>query len=251
MASGSVGQPQSGAAALWDWIRNGRVYKSIFRYSYPSDRRNRIMTVAKNVFLHLHPNQVPRGGIRVTYTWCLGGLSFMTFLVLTVTGVLLMFYYVPSVTRAYQDIQDLETVVTFGMLMRNIHRWGAHMMVITVFLHMCRVFYTGSYKPPREFNWVVGVILLVLTLLLSFTGYLLPWDQLAFWAVTVGTTIGGAAPIVGQQLNLLLLGDYEIGQNTLIRWYTLHVIAFPLLLSLFLAVHFWRVRQDGGISQPM
>ncbi|NBX47892.1 MAG: DUF4405 domain-containing protein, partial [Chloroflexi bacterium] len=130
------------------------------------------------------------GGIRVTYTWCLGGLSFMTFLMLTVTGVLLMFYYVPSVTRAYQDIQDLETVVTFGMLMRNIHRWGAHMMVITVFLHMCRVFYTGSYKPPREFNWVVGVILLVLTLLLSFTGYLLPWDQLSFWAVTVAIPCG-------------------------------------------------------------
>ena len=236
---------------VWEGLRNSRVWKSIFRYSYPTDRRNRIMTVAKNVFLHLHPNFVPRGAIRVTYTWCLGGLSFMLFLILTVTGVLLMFYYVPSVTRAYQDIKDLETVVTFGMLMRNMHRWAAHGMVITVFLHMCRVFYTGSYKPPREFNWVVGVILFVLTLLLSFTGYLLPWDQLAFWAITVGTTLGGAAPFLGPQVNLLLLGDYEIGQNTLIRWYTLHVIAFPLLLSLFLAVHFWRVRQDGGISQPL
>ncbi len=236
---------------VWEFTRNSRVFKSIFRYSYPSDRRNRIMTVAKNVFLHLHPNFVPRGAIRVTYTWCLGGLSFMLFLILTVTGVLLMFYYVPSVTRAYQDIRELETIVTFGMLMRNMHRWAAHGMVITVFLHMCRVFYTGSYKPPREFNWVVGVILFVLTLLLSFTGYLLPWDQLAFWAITVGTNIGGSAPIISKQVNLLLLGDYEIGQQTLIRWYTLHVIFFPLILAIFLSVHFWRVRQDGGISQPL
>jgi quinol-cytochrome oxidoreductase complex cytochrome b subunit len=236
---------------VWQGLRNSRVWKSIFRYSYPLDRRNRIMTVAKNVFLHLHPNFVPRGAIRVTYTWCLGGLSFMLFLILTVTGVLLMFYYVPSVTQAYENIKDLETVVTFGMLMRNLHRWGAHGMVITVFLHMCRVFYTGSYKPPREFNWVVGVILFFFTLLLSFSGYLLPWDQLSFWAFTVGMTLGGATPVVGKQVNLLLLGDLEIGQQTLIRWYTLHVIALPLLTAIFLSVHFWRVRQDGGISQPL
>jgi menaquinol-cytochrome c reductase cytochrome b subunit len=248
-AAGRLRRPSG--EEIWDFLRNSRVYRSIFRYSYPSDRRNRIMTVAKNVFLHLHPSLVPRGAIRVTYTWCLGGLSFMLFLILTVTGVLLMFYYVPSVTRAYQDIKDLETIVTFGMLMRNMHRWAAHGMVITVFLHMCRVFYTGSYKPPREFNWVVGVILFVLTLLLSFTGYLLPWDQLAFWAITVGANIGGAAPLLGPQVTMLLLGDLEISQNTLIRFYTLHVIALPLLLSLLLAVHFWRVRQDGGISQPL
>ena len=243
-------RPPTGAE-VWNFIRNSRIYRSIFRYSYPADRRNRIMTVAKNVFLHLHPNMVPRGAIRVTYTWCLGGLSFMLFLILTVTGVLLMFYYVPSVNRAYQDIKDLETIVTFGMLMRNMHRWGAHGMVISVFLHMCRVFYTGSYKPPREFNWVVGVILFVLTLLLSFTGYLLPWDQLAFWAITVGSNIGGAAPFLGPQVTVLLLGDLEISQNTLIRFYTLHVIALPLVLSLLLAIHFWRVRQDGGITQPL
>ena len=240
-----------GMGDVMQFVRNSRVWRSIFRYGYPADRRTRIMTVGKNVFLHLHPDLVPRGAIRVTYTWCLGGLSFMLFLILTVTGVLLMFYYVPSVTRAYQDIKDLETVVTFGMLMRNMHRWAAHGMVISVFLHMCRVFYTGSYKPPREFNWVVGVLLFVLTLLLSFTGYLLPWDQLAFWAITVGANLGGAAPFLGPQVNLLLLGDREIGQATLIRFYTLHVIALPLLLSLFLAVHFWRVQEDGGLSQPL
>jgi len=137
------------------------------------------------------------------------------------------------------------------MLIRNLHRWMAHAMVITVLLHMMRVFYTGAYKPPREFNWVVGVILLVLTLLLSFTGYLLPWDQLSLWAITVGTNIGGAAPILGPKVNFMLVGDYQIGQATLIRFYTLHVIFLPLAAAFLMAVHFWRIRKDGGISGPL
>ncbi len=121
----------------------------------------------------------------------------------------------------------------------------------TVFLHMTRVFFTGSYKPPREFNWVIGVLLLVITFLLSFTGYLLPWDQLALWAITVGTNIGGAAPIVGSQVNFLLTGDYQIGQAALIRFYALHVIFLPLAAAFLMAVHFWRIRKDGGISGPL
>jgi quinol-cytochrome oxidoreductase complex cytochrome b subunit len=125
------------------------------------------------------------------------------------------------------------------------HRWGAHAMVIVVFLHMCRVFYTRAYRPPREFNWVVGVLLLVLTFLLSFSGYLLPWDQLSFWAVTVGTNIAKATPFVGPEAQFLLIGGYEIGQNALIRFYTLHVIALPLAAAVLIAVHFWRVRKDG------
>src|SRR5438105_5946996 len=140
----------------------------------------------------------------------LGGLSFFLFLILTLTGTLLMFYYHPSVDgvyNAYTDIKDLETVVVFGQLLRNMHRWAAHGMVITVFLHMVRVFYTGAYRPPREFNWIVGVILLTLTFLLSFTGYLLPWDQLAIWAVTVGTTMAGSTPFIGDQAKFLLVGD--------------------------------------------
>lgn len=207
--------------------------------------------IASNVFLHLHPVKIKRYATKVTYTFCLGGLSFFMFLVLTLTGVLLMFYYVPSTDQAYQNMRELESSVTFGMLMRNMHRYAAHGMVIAVFLHMCRVFYTGSYKPPREFNWIVGVILLVLTFLLSFTGYLLPWDQLAYWAITVGAEMGGAAPLVGDQVRFLLVGDYEIGQNTLIRFYTLHVIFLPLIAALMMAVHFWRIRKDGGISGPL
>jgi quinol-cytochrome oxidoreductase complex cytochrome b subunit len=124
-------------------------------------------------------------------------------------------------------------------------------MVFTVFLHMARVFYHGAYKPPREFNWVVGVVLLLLTLLLSFTGYLLPWDQLAVWAVAVGTSMMGYTPVIGKQVQFVLLGSVEIGPATLIRWYVLHVLAFPFVAVIFMAVHFWRIRKDGGISGPL
>jgi quinol-cytochrome oxidoreductase complex cytochrome b subunit len=222
-----------------------RVWRSIFRHSWPDSARTRSLATMSNVFLHLHPTTIRRASLKVTYTFCLGGLSFFFFLVLTVSGVLLMFYYVPSVTQAYQNIKDLETVVFAGQFLRNMHRWGAHAMVICVFLHMCRVFYTRAYRPPREFNWVIGVLLLVVTFLLSFSGYLLPWDQLAFWAVTVGANIAKVTPFVGPQAQFLLIGGYEIGQNALIRFYTLHVIALPLICAVLITVHFWRVRKDG------
>jgi quinol-cytochrome oxidoreductase complex cytochrome b subunit len=232
-------------------LTGNRVFRSVFRHGYPSTPRNQALMMFNNVFLHLHPVRMRRESLKITYTLCLGGLSFFLFLLLTVTGVLLMFYYRPATAVAYQDMKDLETVVTFGMLLRNVHRYSAHGMVITVFLHMCRVFYTGAYRPPREFNWVVGVLLLTLTFLLSFTGYLLPWDQLAIWAVTVGTNMAGATPIIGDQVRFALIGGFEIGDNTLIRWYVLHVIALPLLTAVFITVHFWRVRKDGGISGPL
>jgi quinol-cytochrome oxidoreductase complex cytochrome b subunit len=131
------------------------------------------------------------------------------------------------------------------------HRWAAHGMVITVFLHMVRVFYTGSYKPPREFNWVVGTLLFVLTILLSYTGYLLPWDQLAFWAVTVGYNIAQATPFVGDEVSFVLFGGYQLGANALLRFYVLHVVALPLTAGFLIAIHFWRIRKDGGISGPL
>jgi quinol-cytochrome oxidoreductase complex cytochrome b subunit len=232
-------------------LTENRVFKSIFRTGYPSTPRNQALIMFNNVFLHLHPVRIRRESLRITYTFCLGGLSFFLFLLLTVTGVLLMFYYRPATAVAYQDMKDLETIVTFGLLLRNLHRYSAHGMVITVFLHMVRVFYTGAYKAPREFNWIVGVILLTLTFLLSFTGYLLPWDQLAIWAVTVGTNMAGATPIIGDQVRFAIVGGFEIGDNTLIRWYVLHVIALPLLAALFMVVHFWRIRKDGGIAGPL
>lgn len=236
---------------LADRITSSSVWRSVFRHGYPDNQRNQALIIASNVFLHIHPVKIKRYATKVTYTFCLGGLTFFFFLLLTLTGVLLMFYYVPSTDQAYQSMKDIEASVTFGQLMRNMHRWSAQAMVIAVFLHMGRVFYTGSYKPPREFNWVVGVLLLVVTFLLSFTGYLLPWDQLAYWAITVGTQIGGAAPIVGPHIDFMLKGGKEIGQPTLIRFYTLHVIFLPLIAAFLMAVHFWRIRKDGGISGPL
>jgi quinol-cytochrome oxidoreductase complex cytochrome b subunit len=197
----------------------------------------------------------------------MGGITFFLFLVETVTGVLLMFYYRPTLEHAYNDILALRDVATLGVL-REMHRWGAHAMVITIWLHMYRVFLTGSYKPPREFNWAVGVILLVLTLLLSFTGYLLPWDQLAIWAITVGSNMARATPLLGHEgpgAKLLSVGGYElihsgsdarylllggrfVGETALLRFYVLHCVALPLAAALLIAVHFWRVRKDGGIS---
>lgn len=256
--------------SLGDRIRKSQIWKSIFRHKAPHDRRNRVAVVLSNVVLHLHPVSVKKQGIALSYTWCMGGLTFFLFLVETVTGVLLMFYYRPTLDWAYLDILALRDVTTLR-IMREVHRWGAHAMVITVWLHMLRVFLTGSYKPPREFNWVVGVGLLVLTLLLSFTGYLLPWDQLAIWAVTVGSNMAGATPMVGHEgpgsqiLNMggfdmitnasdarfFLRGERSVGEQTLNRFYILHCVAIPLVAAVLMAVHFWRVRKDGGISQPL
>jgi quinol-cytochrome oxidoreductase complex cytochrome b subunit len=257
--------------SIGEYIRNTQVWKSIFRHPAPRDRRNRIVVMLTNVFLHLHPVSVRKSGIELSYTWCMGGITFFLFLVETVTGVLLMFYYRPTLEHAYNDILSLRDVVTLGIL-RELHRWGAHAMVITIWLHMYRVFLTGSYKPPREFNWGVGVILLVLTLLLSFTGYLLPWDQLAIWAITVGSNMARATPLVGYEgpgakllfiglgdhkvelihsggdARFLLLGARFVGEATLLRFYVLHCVALPLAAALLIAVHFWRVRKDGGIS---
>jgi quinol-cytochrome oxidoreductase complex cytochrome b subunit len=137
-----------------------------------------------------------------------------------------MFYYTPTAELAYSDMEALSTDVAFGSLVRNMHRWGAHLMVLSVFLHMSRVFYHGAYKPPREFNWVVGVVLLFLTLFLSFSGYLLPWDQLALWAVTVGSNMAGFSPVIGEQVKFALLAGVEVTGATLLRFYVLHVLAF-------------------------
>jgi cytochrome b6 len=172
----------------------------------------------------------------------MGGITFFLFLVELLSGVLLMFYYRPTIQWAYHDILDLRDVVSLGVL-REIHRWGGHAMVIAVTLHTYRVFLTGSYKAPREFNWCVGVLLLVLTLLFSFTGYLLPWDQLSLWAVTVVANLAADA-------KPLLLGGQSVGEETLNRFYVLHCVALPLATVFLMGLHFWRVRKDG-ISGPL
>ena len=253
-----------------DYVRGSQVWGSVFRHGVPRDRRTRAMAILSNVFLHLHPVAVRKSGIRLSFTWCMGGLTFFLFLVEVVTGVLLMFYYRPTVEYAYYDIQQLRAHVTLG-LMREMHRWGAHAMIITIWLHMMRVFLTGSYKPPREFNWTVGVILLVLTLLLSFTGYLLPWDQLAMWAITVGSNMARATPFLGHEgpgAALIMIGDIPlihagddarfgliagtfVGPAALLRFYVLHCVLIPVVVTVLIALHFWRIRKDGGISGPL
>ena len=237
---------------LLNWVTSFpvNIWRSIIRHGYPDNDRDRAEMMFQNVFLHIMPVRVSLNSLKASFTMGLGVLAGLLFIILTITGVLLMFYYVPDVRRAYLDMKDLEFVVSYGMLLRNMHRWGAHLMVAVVFLHLCRVFLTGSYKPPREFNWLIGVLLFIVTLLLSFTGYLLPWDQLAFWAITVGTNIGRSAPILGDMISYLLLGGNIVGQNSLLRFYVLHIMVLPLAAIVLMAIHFWRIRKDGGLSRP-
>jgi len=240
-------------------FRASQIGRSVFRIGLPRDARDRVGVVLSSVFLHLHPPRVSAASVRLRRTYCLGGLAFLAFLILTVTGLLLMFYYRPTPEHAYADTEDLAHVVPFGGFLRNLHRWSAHGMVLLVIGHMMRVFHAGAYRPPREFNWVVGVFLLVLTLFLSFTGYLLPWDQLAYWAVTVGTNMAAAAPVVGHEgpfaavaedrdIRALLLGDRAVGAGALLRFYVLHCVVVPFVLVLLMAVHFYRVRRNGGVA---
>ena len=227
-----------------------RVWKSVVRHGYPDTETNRALAIMSNLFLHLHPVKVKRHALKFNYTFGLGGLSLLLFIIEAVTGAFLMFYYVPSVERAFFDMKDLRFAVYFGVLMRNMHRWAAHGMVAVVFLHMCRVFYTAAYKTPREFNWVLGVFLFVMTLAFSYTGYLLPWDQLAYWGVTVGTNIAGSVPLIGKTIKFLLLGGNITGQNALLRFYVLHCFVLPMVVVVMMGIHFWRIRKDGGISGP-
>lgn len=234
--------------SLVQTVTQSRLWKSFFRHGWPDNPLDRSLVMTTNIFFHLHPVKVSRRSIKASYSLGLGVLTTFLFIELALTGVLLMFYYVPSVEHAFVDIVKIQTLVPFGQLLRNLHRWGAHLMVITTILHMVRVFYTGAYKPPREFNWVVGVVLLILTLGASFTGYLLPWDQLAFWAITVGTSIAAYEPLMGRTIQQILLGGPEVGQEALTRFYALHVMVIPMLMTLLISLHLWRVRKDGGLA---
>lgn len=231
-----------------DMIVKSRIWRSFFRHGFPDNPLDRSLIMTTNVFFHLHPVKISRKSLKWTYSLGLGLITTIVFGFLSLTGILLMFYYVPSVERAYSYIIILQTEVPFGQLLRNLHRWSAHLMVIAAVLHMARVFYTGAYKPPREFNWVVGVVLLLLTLAASFTGYLLPWDQLAFWAITVGTSVASYAPGVGDLMKFILIGGPEVGQESLTRFYSLHVMIVPAAILLLLSLHMWRVRKDGGLA---
>jgi len=236
--------------------------ESVIRHGQPTSDRAAAQAVFSNLFLHVLPTRMHRYSLRIRATLGLGIITLVLFFLLVLTGIALMVYYKPSTDQAYDSMKEIRYVVPTGRFMRNIHRWAAHAMVACVILHMARAFYTAAYKAPRQFNWVVGMMLFVLTLGLSFTGYLLPWDQLSFWAVTIGAEIAHSPREVtdaigitswfdiGGLLKQLLLGANHVGQEALIRFYLLHVMVLPLLTSILLAVHFWRIRKDGGLTRP-
>ncbi len=221
----------------------------------PASDREAGDAVVSNFLLHWFPAKSYKPSLSWSYSFWLGTISAALLLLLTVSGLPLLFLYIPSVERAYASVKDIEYVVTFGAWIRAVHRLSAHLMVAAVFLHLVRVFVTGAYKngtgrsQRRQWNWVIGVTMFLLTLFLSFTGYLLPWDQLAYWAITVGTNIASSIPVVGPTIRELLLGGREIEQPTLIRFYVLHVLFLPAALGLLFLYHMWRIRKDGGLAR--
>jgi len=239
--------------------------RKVFRNGLPGTPAEKLLVVRRTVFFHLHPLRVPAARMKITFSWCLGGLSLLLFLVTALSGALLMIYYRPTLQNAYADILDLRYAVFLGDFLRNVHRWAGHGIVATVLLHMLRVFYTGSYKPPKEFNWIVGVLLLVVVLAFAFTGYLLPWDQISYWGTRIGTNLLHSAPLIGADgplagklgirpdgdLAFFVLGDSDLGPRALVRFYSLHVFILPLLTVIFLMVHFWRVRKDGKLAAKL
>jgi quinol-cytochrome oxidoreductase complex cytochrome b subunit len=234
---------------VYDRVRDTTVGRSIFRSPRRITPRDRAAGHWSNFLLHIYPVKIRRKELHFRYSWYLGVISMVLLGSLTASGVYLMFFYVPSPANAYTNIQTIQTEVPFGQYVRNVHRWSAHLMVLAVAAHMARVFYRGAYKAPREFNWVIGVMLLVLTLLMSFTGYLLPWDQLAFWAVTVGTEMAAYVPFIGDPVKEMLLGGPTVDSSTLLRFYVLHVAVLPSLMIMILMVHLWRWRKDAMFDQ--
>jgi len=233
------------ATSLIGKVQQGETWRSVFRHPRLDTPRGRALQSFSNVFLHVYPVKVPARVLKIRYSYRLGYIATVLFTVLLVTGIYLMFFYTPSVNSAYGDMQQLRTGVGFGQLIRNVHRWSAHLMVLVVVLHLVRTFFAGAYKRPRQFNWVLGMMLFAITLGFSFTGYLLPWDQLSYWAVTVGTGLVHYIPLVGNAISNVLIGGDQIGQATLQRFYALHVAVLPVVLALILMIHIWRVRKDG------
>ena len=216
----------------------------------PATDAERARTVVGTFVLHLRPVRVPAAAIRFTHTFGLGGMSLVLLSLLAVTGSLLMLAYTPAPGEAYASIERLEAEVPFGAFVRAIHHWSANLLVLVAVLHLLRVFFTGGFLDKRALNWVVGLVLLAAIAASSFTGYLLPWDQLAYWAVTIVTGMAGYVPLAGAALAALLRGGPEIGPRTLVTYYALHTQWLPVLLFAGAGFHFWRVRRAGGVVVP-
>lgn len=185
---------------------------------------------------------VPSG---INYSYCLGGVAFTLFIMSLVTGLLLSLYYVPTETEAYKSIIKINNDVHFGWLVRSLHKWSANLLIVFIILHTIRVFISGAYRPPRELNWVVGVLTFIFTLASGFTGYLLPWDQRAYWATVVGTSMAGTVPILGNSLLYIVRGGPDVNSATLIRFYSMHILYTPLIMFILLWAHFHMVKKQG------
>ncbi|MFH0728288.1 MAG: cytochrome b N-terminal domain-containing protein [Pseudomonadota bacterium] len=236
--------------------------RSFLRGGRPTSDRSRTAAIVNNFFLHIQGAKTHIHSLRPPYTFGLGMIALFLLIITVGSGSLLMIYYHPSPHEAYNSVKDITYVVFGGKLLRNIHKWAGEGMILFVLLHMARVFYTGAYKRGREFNWVVGIVLLVLTFVLNFTGYLLPWDQLSYWALVIGSNIAQAPKEITDIFGItnlfdiggfqkeIFLGGETPGEATLTRIYFLHVMLLPLAMAVFLGVHFWRIRKDGGLTAP-
>lgn len=228
-----------------------RVWRSIFRGRVrPRDDADRKKIVVSHFVLHFRPVRVPVRNLRYTHTWGLGGSSLTLFSMLVVTGLLMIFVYEPSPEAAYGSILTLQREVFFGKLIRNIHYWSANLLIVVVALHLLRVFFTGAFYGARQFNWVLGLLLLLCVLASNFTGYLLPWDQLSYWAITIVTGMLAYVPLAGGWLQSAARGGLEIGPSTLVDYYAAHTTVLPALIIVLSGFHFWRVRKAGGVVVP-
>ena len=228
-----------------------RIWRSISSrslFSKSDDERKWVF--ANSLMLHTRPVRVPARSLRYTHTFGLGGMSLVLFMLLASTGLLMIFVYEPSPERAYESILFMQEEILFGRLIRGVHYWSANLLIAAAVLHMLRVFMTGAFHAPRQSNWIIGLSLLFLILLSGFTGYLLPWDQISYWAITICTEMLGYMPGIGQTLQRVILGGAEIGSATVINFYALHTIVVPLLLVALMTWHFWRVRLSGGVVVP-
>ena len=216
----------------------------------PRTDQERKQAIVRNLLLHLRPVRVPASTLRYTHTFGLGGMSLVLVLVLVLTGALLRFAYEPAPAAAWQSIVRLEDGTLFGRLVRSVHWWSANLLILIVVLHLLRTYFTSAYHPPRQFNWVIGLALLLGVVASNFTGYLLPWDQLSYWAITISTGMLEYVPLAGGWLRQLARGGAEIGQSTLTTFYTLHTTVVPVLLVTLMAFHFWRVRKARGVVVP-
>ena len=216
----------------------------------PKDDRERKWVTFNHFILHFRPVRVPAKTLSYTHTFGLGGMSLVLVLLLVGTGVLLMFAYEPAPGDAYDSVLRLQETVTFGKFVRGVHHWSANLLIVVMVLHLFRVFFTGAVHPPRQFNWVLGLGLLACVLASNFTGYLLPWDQLSYWAITISTGMLGYVPWGGGWLQAAVRGGDEIGRATLITFYTLHTTVVPVLIFVLMGFHFWRVRKAKGVVVP-